>query len=352
MSRFAALILPFLFCLSSCAALQSMLAFAGSPDAPSRKPDLEITDVAQTNAVPEKRHANPPMAAKHVTHDGVPVSASQDSTPKPNFGCGGEVKQGGLVVCNLPAGSTVFKNGIAVTYADTEGRAAIGLTQSEPASLTIAYQPPNAAEIAERFSMTVAARQDDIRHLDGLECDKLDARTDAQKAHASRSWTKKVAAFRKKENAVSSKVAFQRPAEGPYSSPFGPTRHYKGVSEVTGKECHKTSVHRGLDFATPMGTELSAPMDGIVTLADPDLYYEGGTIFLDHGYGLVSVFMHLSEVDVEPGQVVRAGERIGATGNTGRSTGPHLHWGVKWRPLVQGAGDGFYIDPKLLLWLN
>jgi murein DD-endopeptidase MepM/ murein hydrolase activator NlpD len=111
-------------------------------------------------------------------------------------------------------------------------------------------------------------------------------------------------------------------------------------------------VHQGYDMAAPVGTPVVAPSAGVVTLADPDLYYEGGTVFLDHGHGLLSVFMHLSEVNVAPGDAVARGEVIAKTGNTGRSTGPHLHWGVKWRnPASEDRGADVYIDPALLLEL-
>jgi murein DD-endopeptidase MepM/ murein hydrolase activator NlpD len=113
------------------------------------------------------------------------------------------------------------------------------------------------------------------------------------------------------------------------------------------------SVHRGYDIAIPVGTEITAPADGTVTLGDPDLYYEGGTVFLDHGDGLVSVFLHMSSVEVSAGDVVKAGDRLGESGNTGRTTGPHLHWAVKWRnPLSEDRGNDFYIDPALLLKLD
>ena len=93
-------------------------------------------------------------------------------------------------------------------------------------------------------------------------------------------------------------------------------------------------------------------LTGTVILADPDLYYEGGAVFLDHGHGLVSVFMHLSEVDVKPGDTVARGDLLAKSGNTGRTTGPHLHWAVKWRnPDASDRGGDFYIDPALLLEL-
>ena len=106
-------------------------------------------------------------------------------------------------------------------------------------------------------------------------------------------------------------------------------------------------------MATPVGTEVIAPAPGVVVLADPDLYYEGGTVFLDHGHGLVSVFMHLSSVDVAAGDIVQTGDLLAQTGNTGRTTGPHLHWAVKWRnPDSDNRGGDFYIDPALLLQLQ
>jgi murein DD-endopeptidase MepM/ murein hydrolase activator NlpD len=70
--------------------------------------------------------------------------------------------------------------------------------------------------------------------------------------------------------------------------------------------------------------------DGEVALALPDMYFTGGTVFVDHGHGLVSLYAHLSAVDVIEGQRVRRGQRLGAIGATGRVTGPHLHWGVYW----------------------
>jgi murein DD-endopeptidase MepM/ murein hydrolase activator NlpD len=99
--------------------------------------------------------------------------------------------------------------------------------------------------------------------------------------------------------------------------------------------------HWGLDIAAPDGTPVRAPADGIVLLADTDLYYTGGTILLDHGHGIVSGFLHLSALDVTNGQRVTQGEVIGRVGSTGRSTGPHLDWRVRWLDV--------FVDPRLLL---
>ena len=78
-----------------------------------------------------------------------------------------------------------------------------------------------------------------------------------------------------------------------------------------------------------------------MTLAEPDLFYSGGTVILDHGYGLSSSFLHMSRIDVEVGDVLEVGDRIGAIGATGRATGPHLDWRISW--------FNQRIDPQLLV---
>ena len=320
--------------LSSC--VQVDAADAEPPAEPDVKPSV-VEDVEQP-PIPETVEPEPVV-------DPQPVSETFE------FGCGGFLRQGGLLVCEVPEGSVVYKNGQTVSNATDSGVATIGLRQNEGAIVTVEWMDKAGKTGLAEYE--IAPRYDDVRNLKGMDCDKVDARTQAQKDHAGRSWKKKVDAFAKFNKPIADGVSFSKPAEGPTSSPFGPTRHYSGVSKVTGETCNKTSVHRGQDFATPIGTDLVAPMAGTVILADLDLYYEGGAIFVDHGFGLVSVFMHLSEVDVNAGDVVAQGERLGATGNTGRTTGPHLHWAVKWRADASDKrSDDFYIDPQLLLALE
>lgn len=229
-----------------------------------------------------------------------------------------------------------------------DGIATVGLRRNEPTKLAI-----QSKEYDSPYTLIdLKPRDDPFRVIEGMDCDKVDARTEEQKAHASRSWVKKQTAFKTFNDGNGARGGFIRPSTGPASSPFGPARKYIGVGK-DGTPCERTSVHYGYDIAIPVGTEIVAPADGTVTLGDPDLYYEGGTVFLDHGDGLVSVFLHMSEVDVTPGDVIKAGERLGASGNTGRTSGPHLHWAVKWRnSLSEDRGSDFYIDPALLLELD
>ena len=100
------------------------------------------------------------------------------------------------------------------------------------------------------------------------------------------------------------------------------------------------SPHGGADFSVAAGTPVLAAADGAVAMV-ADQFFGGNAVFVDHGDGLVSMYMHMSRVAVAEGQTVRRGERVGAVGSTGRATGPHLHFGVRWR--------GARVDPALLL---
>ena len=88
--------------------------------------------------------------------------------------------------------------------------------------------------------------------------------------------------------------------------------------------------HFGLDFAAKEGTPIKAMMDGIVTLAEKDLYFTGGTIIFDHGHGISTLYMHMKDIHVEKGQVINQGDIVGTVGKTGRSTGPHLDIRLNW----------------------
>lgn len=267
--------------------------------------------------------------------------------------CQGQAVQAGLLICEAPGTKRLVVSGAngeseRTVPVSAQGLATVGLLRNEARSIRVETEdnslPPLNLEIEERT--------DPFRVIEGMDCDKVDARTEEQKAHAGRSWVKKQNAFKRFEIGDGGVNGFIRPAEGRMSSPFGPARKYIGVG-VDGVPCERTRIHYGYDIAIPVGTPIVAPAAGIVTLGDPDLYYEGGTVFLDHGEGLVSIFMHMSDVQVEAGQSVELGEQIGLSGNTGRTTGPHLHWAVKWRnPASEDRGKDFYIDPALLMQME
>ena len=125
---------------------------------------------------------------------------------------------------------------------------------------------------------------------------------------------------------------FVWPVFGRISGVYGSQRFYNGQPR---------NPHFGVDVARPKGTPVYAPAEGLVTLAEGDLFFSGGTVIIDHGLGLTSTLMHLSEVRVRAGQSIKQGEVIGAVGATGRATGPHLDWRMNWRSAR--------IDPTLLV---
>ena len=273
----------------------------------------------------------PPAPALEIQ----PVTAAPES-------CDGVLVQGGLIICKGTPG-TRFTLGATTLTADETGAVAFGLGRKASSPIMITATGP--ASTMTSFELPIAPRNDQTATLTGINCDKIDARTDEQKAHASRSWVKKQDGWQAFNPGRGALDGFIVPTEGPTSSPFGYVRRY-----VTEGCPTKERPHFGHDIAAPTGTPIIAPAAGIVTLAEDDLYYEGGTVFLDHGHGLVSLFLHMSEVEVEVGETLEVGDAIGKVGATGRVTGAHLHWAVKWRNSETENRDGdFYIDPALLL---
>jgi len=115
-----------------------------------------------------------------------------------------------------------------------------------------------------------------------------------------------------------SNLLFDKPVSGPLSSPFGLRRFFNG---------EERNPHSGLDFAAPAGTPIKTPAAGKVILTG-NYFFNGNTVFVDHGQGLISMFCHLSKIDVKVGDELSRGAVLGKVGSTGRATGPHLHWNV------------------------
>ena len=89
--------------------------------------------------------------------------------------------------------------------------------------------------------------------------------------------------------------------------------------------------HNGVDVAAPRGSTIAAAADGVVALTHPDMFFTGKTVMIDHGLGIGTIYIHMDAIEVKKGALVRRGQLIGRIGMTGRATGPHLHWSLKWR---------------------
>ncbi|HXE39182.1 MAG TPA: M23 family metallopeptidase, partial [Azonexus sp.] len=138
-------------------------------------------------------------------------------------------------------------------------------------------------------------------------------------------------AIKRRFSAAAPATDFRLPASGPLSSRFGLRRIFNGQPR---------NPHARLDVAAGSGAPVKAPAAGVVANTG-DYFFNGNTVFIDHGQGLVTAYMHLSRLDVRAGQPVRQGETLGAVGATGRATGPHLHWAV--------ILNNTPVDPELFL---
>ncbi len=139
------------------------------------------------------------------------------------------------------------------------------------------------------------------------------------------------AVFKKFDLSQAPDLAFIKPVNGPYSSPFGLKRFFNEAPR---------KPHSGLDIAAPTGTPIKAPAAGKVVLTG-NFFFNGNVVYVDHGQGLISMFCHLSSIGVKKGDMLSKGQVLGKVGATGRVTGPHLHWSVSL--------NNARVDPELLL---
>ncbi|EJC65494.1 hypothetical protein QWA_01510 [Alcaligenes faecalis subsp. faecalis NCIB 8687] len=139
-----------------------------------------------------------------------------------------------------------------------------------------------------------------------------------QQARFEREYEEQMQAYASFREEGPSNVVFEKPVPGRLTSPFGLRRFFNG---------EERNPHSGLDFAAPTGTAVKVPADGIVTIV-ADYFFNGKTVFVDHGQGLITMFCHLSTFDVRVGDRVSRGDVVARSGATGRATGPHLHWNV------------------------
>jgi hypothetical protein len=232
------------------------------------------------------------------------------------------VSQGGLVIGHASPGSQVTVAGKPI-HVGADGVFVFGAGRDEQGPIEVIVA-------GSRHSLSVTPRDWPIERVEGVPPATVNPPPEIA-ARIQREQAEVVAARGRDDAREDFTHGFIWPVTGRISGRFGNQRIYNGDPKAP---------HSGMDIAVPQGTPVKAPADGIITFAKPDLYLTGGTVLLDHGFGLSSNFLHLSRIDVKVGQHVHQGEVIGAAGMTGRATGPHVHWGFNW--------FGVRLDPLLL----
>lgn len=255
------------------------------------------------------------MAAAFVMA-ALPAALAQAA---PTWSLDAPVEEGRVIRGLTTPGNTVTVDG-TVLPVSSEGAFVFGLHRDHETPVVIEVTTTD-GETASR-TYEVAQREYQIQRIDGLPDKMVTPRSDEDIARIKRDLKIKAAARPVDTPATWFTEDFAWPATGPISGVYGSQRILNGEPR---------RPHFGVDVAGPTGTPVTAPAGGVITLAEPDMYFEGGLIFLDHGHGLISVLMHLDSVDVKAGQKVTKGEQIGTIGSTGRSTGPHLDWRMYWR---------------------
>ena len=233
--------------------------------------------------------------------------------------------QGGVslvtVASDRPLAALVMVDGEARTALErdpsgTTFRGLLGVDlAAEPGARPLVFETPDGAARLS-WTLEIAAGKFSVQKL------SVDPRyVDVPKEELERVKTDqvRVAEAYARGSAVRFFTSFARPLKARSNGNFGARRVYNGKAK---------SFHAGLDLAAPEGTPVLAAGDGRVVLAG-DLYFSGGSVLLDHGAGLFTQYFHLSRIDVKEGDAVAKGARLGASGHTGRVTGPHLHWGAK-----------------------
>ena len=167
----------------------------------------------------------------------------------------------------------------------------------------------------------IATRTYDIQHINGLPNNKVNP--NPQEVAEIQANNRLVAQTRAKPSAsMTPQLPMIWPTAGRISGVYGSQRVLNGEPR---------RPHFGVDIAAPEGTPIVAPTDGQVVLVHPNMLLTGQTMMIDHGLGLMSIYVHLSDMNVSAGDYVKRGQLIGKVGKTGRATGPHLHWGMTWR---------------------
>jgi hypothetical protein len=297
---------------------------------PARWSAVGAASLALAGCIPAADRAAPVPAPAPAPVAQAPVPTPAPAPmPAPEFTLDGELEQGGTVIGTVPEGTVALAfDGETIPVAP-DRKFLIAFDRDHGPTAVLEATLTDGRHVTK--SLAVAPRAWDISRLNRLP--KYPVPSEEFKRRRPAELAQIKGARAKETGAKGWRQDFIWPATGRISTRFGAQRIYKGGE--------KGSYHSGTDIAVPVGTPVRAPADGVVILATDHPFTLGGNLLmLDHGMGLNSAFLHLSEIDVQPGEHVRRGQVIAQSGASGRATGPHLHWSLKWRDAR--------IDPSLI----
>jgi len=232
----------------------------------------------------------------------------------------GRLVQGGFLMGRTWPRAIIFVNGEALTTASASGVFIIGFDRGSPATVELQAR---ARDRSARRTLAIAPGTFPSSRINGLPPSTVEPTDPVLLERIQREIALKTEGFASRTDADDFRSGFSWPlASYRVTSLWGSQRILNGTP---------ARPHYGIDLAAPAGTSIRAPADGLVTFARPGMHFEGGLTLIDHGQGLITAYLHQSRIDVLPTQRVRRGDVIGAVGMTGRATGPHLCWRMKWR---------------------
>lgn len=264
-----------------------------------------------------------------ITVSGPERNVSPEAPAELTLNCAGAFTQGGLVVCRTLPHARLLIDSVEMGHADQDGWAVIGFTREAAPRARVAAAANNAQVIRE---FDIAPREFDIQRVDGLPQQTVTPTDPAVLARIQRETAMKAQGFASKAALTGFLDGFIWPVEGRVSGRWGNQRILNGTP---------STPHFGVDIAAPTGTPIRAPAAGVVSFANADMHFEGGLVFIDHGQGLITMYLHMSRLDVTAGQRVEQGQVIGAVGASGRATGPHLCWRMRL--------NGRQLDPSVAI---
>lgn len=230
----------------------------------------------------------------------------------------GQIEQGGLVIGKTQPKSTVTLDGRNLRVSD-QGDFVFGFSRDHSPTAVLLVQLPGGKQIEE--ILNIAKRSWQIERVDGLPPEKVTPPNEIILKRIKDEAALVSAARERDDDRTNFLEGFTWPVLGRISGVYGSQRILNGEPRA---------VHYGVDIAAPRGTPITAPADGLVTLAYSEMYLSGNTLIIDHGHGVSSTMIHMDTITVHDGQFVQRGDVVGTLGATGRATGPHLDWRINW----------------------